>query len=236
MFKITITTIIICGLNTFAIAQPLGVKPPKETPISEKKIIAEVGEKAPAFSLKDQYGKTHTLAEYEGKVVVLEWFNQTCPFCKNIWESGLVSKLLTDLEAADTDVVYLSINSTANLPEKDVLKGGKEFIEELELEVPMLMDYDGAVGHLYNAKTTPHMFVIDEKGVLVYQGALSDDPRGKEGADADTHIMRVLGQLEGDKEVSPNYVQPWGCSVKYARKGDKSGRRRGPIGRPNPQR
>lgn len=184
---------------------------------TEEKKVAEIGEKAPAFELKDQHGKTHKLADYNGKIVVLEWFNEACPFCKGVWDSGLIAKMTTDLREMETEVVYLSMNSTANRPEDEVLKSGAEFIEEMELQIPMLMDYDGKVGHAYGARTTPHMFVIDADGVLVYQGAISDDRRNKEGAKAETHVMRVVGQLNDGEEVSPSYVQPWGCSVKYAR-------------------
>ena len=120
------------------------------------------------------------------------------------------------------------MNSSANRPVEEVLKSGAEFIEEAEVEIPMLMDYDGKVGKAYGARTTPHMFVIDTEGTLVYQGALSDDPRGKEGKDADTHVTRVVHQLIKGEEVSPNYVKPWGCSVKYAEGDKKSSRPRRP--------
>jgi peroxiredoxin len=186
---------------------------------SEEKKVAEIGEEAPMFELKDQHGKTHKLSDYKGKIVVLEWFNERCPYCKGVWASGLISKTLTDLGKLDSEVVYLTMNSTANRPEEDVLESGAEFIEEMEVEVPMLMDYNGKVGRAYGARTTPHMFVIDAEGVLVYQGAISDDQRNKEGEKAETHVMRAINQLNAGEEVSPSYVQPWGCSVKYARGG-----------------
>ena len=209
--------------------QPPPAVPPTGIPVSqEKKTTAEIGEKAPPFELKDQHGKTHKLADYKDKIVVLEWFNETCPYCKKAWGIGLVSKLLEDLQTSTTEVVYLAINSTANRPEEEVLEGGKEFLDELEVPASMLMDYDGKVGREYGARTTPHMYVIDTDGVLVYQGALSDDRRFKEGKDAKTHIMRVVHQLNAGEEVSPSYVQPWGCPVKYkpdnnARKKEKRG-------------
>ena len=195
---------------------------PGGTPVQpEEKKVAEIGEKAPAFELKDQHGNTHSLADYEGKIVVLEWFNETCPYCKGVWDSGLIEKMTTDFRDMETEVVYLAMNSTANRPEAEVRKSGAEFIEELELEVPMLMDYDGKIGHAYGAQTTPHMYVIDTEGVLVYQGAISDDRRNKKGAKAETHIVRAINQLNEGKKVSPSYVQPWGCSVKYARGGQQ---------------
>jgi len=204
-----------------------------------KRPIAEVGEKAPQFELKDQNGKMHTLESYEGSIVVLEWFNDKCPVCKNVWDSGLISKLVTESKnlcqnldkPAYPPVVYLAINSSANRPLEEVLKSGAEFIEEAEVKIPMLMDYEGKIGKAYGARTTPHMFVIDADGVLVYQGALSDDRRGKDGKDADTHVMRAIHQLVKGEKVSPSYVQPWGCSVKYSRANDESSdRRRQPRG------
>ena len=117
--------------------------------------------------------------------------------------------------------MYLAINSTANRPEEEVLEGGAEYIKDLELEIPMLMDYNGKVGQAYGARTTPHVFIINAEGVLVYQGAICDDKRVKKGGDAENHIVRVVSQLSSGEEVSPSYIQPWGCSVKYARDGQK---------------
>jgi len=211
-------------------AQPPPVMPPTGIPVAqEKKTTAEVGEKAPAFELKDQNGKTHKLSDYKDKIVVLEWFSATCPYCKKAWGNGLVPKLLKELESSTTEVVYLAVNSTAkNTTEEEVLESGKEFFKELEASTPMLMDYDGKAGRVYGARTTPHMYVIDGESVLVYQGALSDDRRFKEGKDAETHIMRVVNQLNAGEEVSPSYVQPWGCSVKY--KQDDNARKKGKRG------
>ena len=214
----------------FTAAQPTTA--PNTEPQEKEKKVAEVGEEAPPFELKDQHGNTHKLSDYKGKIVVLEWFNDKCPVCKNVWDSGLISKLVTDLKNlcqnpdAPTlpSVVYLAINSSANRPVEEVLKSGAEFIEEAKVEIPMLMDYEGNVGKAYDARTTPHMFIIDTEGTLVYQGALSDDRRSKEGKDADTHVLRAINQLIKGEEISPNYVQPWGCSVKYNQDG-KIGRR-----------
>lgn len=201
---------------------------------SEDKKAAVVGEEAPAFELQDQHGKTHKLVDYKGKIVVLEWFNDKCPICKNVWDSGLIDKLVTDLKnlcqnPSDSQlpsVAYLAMNSTANRPVEAVLKSGAEFIEEAEVEIPMLMDYDGKVGKSYGARTTPHMFIIDTEGTLVYQGALCDGPRGFEGKEAETHVMRVIRQLINGEEILPSYVQPWGCSVKYAKGSQADGPKR----------
>ena len=183
--------------------------------------FAVIGEEAPQFSLKDQFGKNHKLSSYKDKIVVLEWFNEACPFCKGAWEKDVIPNLIESFKGGDTEVVYLTINSTANQPKEEILKGGSEFLEEFEMDIPMLMDYDGKVGKMYGAKTTPHMFVIDVEGVLAYHGALSNDPRGKEGIDAETHILRAVTQLQNEEEVKPNYIKPWGCSIKYGKGDDK---------------
>lgn len=211
---------------TAVIAQPttVGGPPPQK---DKKKEVAKIGEQAPAFSLQDQAGELHILKEYEGKIVVLEWFNEDCPYCMQVWKSGLVPATIEQLGKMDDEVVYLAVNSTANKPEAEVLKSGAKFLEDIESATPMLMDYNGKIGHMYGAKTTPHIFIIDAEGILVYQGAMSDDPRGKEGKKAKTHTVRVVEQLQNDEEVKPNYIKPWGCSVKYAGN-DKSKGRRGP--------
>jgi peroxiredoxin len=227
MFTSLLLTPALAALVALGAVQPTSVPTPKTDEIK----VAEVGEEAPAFELKDQNGKTHNLSDYKGKIVALEWFNEACPYCEAVWESGLVPKLIKTLGEQKTEVVYLTINSTANNSEEKILKSGSEFLEELKVTVPMLMDYDGTVGHLYEARTTPHMFVIDTEGVLVYQGAISDDRRNKEGDKADTYIMQVVTQLEAGEEVSPSYVKPWGCSVKYNADG-KSGKRGGRGNKP----
>ncbi len=199
---------------------------------AEKK-IAEVGEKAPVFSLKDQHGKTHSLSEYKGKIVVLEWFSEKCPYCRKTWESGQVPALIKTMDGLEKDVVYIAMNSTANRPEEDVITGGTEFLEELKSPTTLLFDYSGEVGQAYGAKTTPHMFVIDAEGVLVFQGAFSDDRKFKKGDDAEIYALTAVNQLIAGEEVSPNYVKPWGCGIKYAGgKGGRGSRGGRPKGRP----
>ena len=231
-------TLLASWVLSFSAVEPSPRLAPTTKSQEQKRSVAEIGEKAPQFELKDQNGKTHKLESYEGSIVILEWFNDKCPVCKSVWDSGLISKLVTESknlyqnpdESIYPPVVYLAINSSANRPFEEVLKSGSAFIEESEVEIPMLMDYSGKIGKAYGARTTPHMFVIDKDGLLVYQGALSDDRRGKEGKDANTHVMRAIHQLVKGEEVSPNYVQPWGCSVKYARTNDEADRRRQPRG------
>jgi peroxiredoxin len=218
IMKTTITALLL-GVSSLAL---VAASQPEPNAPQEKK-TAEIGEKAPAFTLKDQHGRIHKLSDYEGKIVVLEWFNESCPFCMTAWGSGLLPNVLKDLGKVKTNVVYLAINSTANKPEEKVFESGKKFLEDIEISIPLLSDYDGEVGHTYGAKTTPHMFIIDTEGVLVYQGALSDDKIFKKGKKVKTHVLRAVEQIDAGEEVLPNYTKPWGCPVKYAREGKGKG-------------
>jgi peroxiredoxin len=177
---------------------------------------AKVGEAAPAFTLKDTKGQTHNLSDFAGKIVVIEWFNNDCPYCVGVYEKGVVKKTLDQLKEIDAGIVYLAINSTANKPMEDVVLGSDEFLAKNNINIPMLMDYDGKTGHAYGAKTTPHMFVIDDKGVLRYQGAFTDDSSAKK-ADATNYVITAVQQIKAGETVSPDYVKSWGCSVKYAK-------------------
>lgn len=172
---------------------------------------AEIGKPAPPFELKDVDGKTVKLADSKGKTVVLEWFCPTCPFCVQAYgEKGALKKLPEELEAKG--IVWLSIVS-----EKPDNKGGKvetikKFMEANGLKSPMLLDPDGKVGKAYGAKTTPHMFVIDGKGVLVYQGALDNAAFGKVDGDGVRvgYVEDALADLAAEKKLRKAETKPWG--------------------------
>jgi len=172
---------------------------------------AEIGKPAPTFELKDVDGKTVKLADSKGKTVVLEWFCPTCPFCVQAYgEKGALRKLPEELEAKG--IVWLSIVS-----EKPENKGGKvetikKFMEVNGLKAPMLLDPDGKVGKAYGAKTTPHLFVIDGKGVLVYQGALDNAPFGKVEGDGERvgYVEDALADLAAGKKLRNAETKPWG--------------------------
>jgi peroxiredoxin len=187
----------------------------------EKAAGAKVGEKAPAFTAKDTAGKEHKLSDFAGKIVVLEWYNPDCPFCQNIYKGGAVADTIKQLRALDSNVVYIAINSTANKPEDEVRSQSDAFLKQHKVEIPVLMDYSGTIGKAYDARTTPHMFVIDDKGVLRYQGAFTDDPKGENKA-AMNYVVNAVKQIKANETVEPSYVKSWGCSVKYA-KGGKNG-------------
>ena len=178
---------------------------------------ATVGQPAPAFTLSDTNGKTVNLADYKGKTVVLEWHNPECPFVKKHYDSanmqGLQSRYTKD------DVVWLAVSSTEpshqdyKKPEvmNAILKTSKA------TPTAYLMDESGATGKNYGAKTTPHMYVINGQGTLVYAGGI-DDRRSADIADikiAKNYVSTALDEMKAGKAVSISTATPYGCSVKY---------------------
>ncbi len=181
-------------------------------PVSGIEAKAKVGEAAPNFTLDDAKGKSHTLSDYKGKVVILQWINPECPICNRVSKSGLVTKMAKECKALDKDIVHLAINSTAGMPGSTSV----QYLKKHKIKASALIDDDGKVGHLYGARTTPHMFVIDAEGILRYQGAIDDDPRGGK-EDATNYVVNAVRQIASGETVSPDYVKSYGCSVKYAK-------------------
>jgi peroxiredoxin len=177
---------------------------------------AEIGEKAPNFTLTDQSGKEHNLADLKGKTVVLEWTNCDCPYVRGVYSRKVVHDTMKAMKEMGEDYVYLTVNSTANISKDEVLERSAKFFKKHDVKVPMLVDYDGEVGKMYGAKTTPHMYVIDAEGILRYNGAYTDDPRGRKD-EPTNYVLNALNQIRKGETVAPDYVKPWGCSVKYKR-------------------
>lgn len=171
---------------------------------------AVVGAAAPGFSLPDSTGKTVSLSDYAGKIVVLEWVNPECPFVKRHADAGTMKRLA---EKYDGQVVWLGINSSAH---HDSAFNAK-WISDRSLPYAILNDQSGAVGRSYNARTTPHMFVIDASGKLAYAGAIDDDSNGAKGASAVNYVDAALAELTAGKPVTVAESKPYGCSVKYAK-------------------
>jgi len=170
---------------------------------------AQVGKPAPAFTLKDETGKEHSLAQYKGKVVVLEWTNPGCPFVQRHYTAGTMQKTLAGLDAKK--VVWLAVDSTSsNAAEKSAA-----WKKEKGFTYPVLQDASGMVGKAYAAKTTPHMYVIDEQGVVRYAGAIDDDPRGNKKEGTTNHVKAAVDALLSGKPVPAATTEPYGCSVKY---------------------
>ena len=169
---------------------------------------AEVGKPAPAFTLKDETGKEHSLAQYQGKVVVLEWTNPGCPYVRRHYQAKTMQNTLKGFDAKK--VVWLAVDSTSsNTPDKSA-----SWKKEQGFPYSVLQDQDGKVGKAYGAKTTPHMYIIDEKGVLRYAGAIDDDPRGKNATPVN-HVKTAVDAMMSGQPVPEATTDPYGCSVKY---------------------
>lgn len=163
------------------------------------------------FTLKDSNGKDVTLSEQRGKIVVLEWFNPDCPFVKRHHEKRNTHVDLAR-KYADKNVVWLAVNSTHYM-KPDVTA---DWVDKWNIPYPVLIDRDGKVGRAYEAKTTPHMFIINEAGEIVYHGALDDDPPGKKKS-PENYVDKVLADLTAGRPVSVEPNKSYGCSVKYAK-------------------
>jgi peroxiredoxin len=178
---------------------------------------ATVGAPAPDFTLTDAAGKTHSLKDYAGKVVVLEWTNQGCPFVRAHYAAHTMTTLAQ--KYADQGVVWLAINSTfSNKPDETVA-----WTKEQGLTYPTLLDPSGDVGRAYGAKSTPHMFVIGKDGKLAYMGAIDDNPDGKV-ATPHNYVDAALSALVAGKPVEVASTKQYGCSVKYAAKSPEQGK------------
>lgn len=176
-----------------------------------------VGTAAPPFSVADAKGKTHSLAEYKGKWVVLEWFNPECPFVKKHYGSGNMQKL--QQEYADKGVVWLSVDSSAAGKEGNLTAetAAKTVSDWKMTSTTLLLDSDGKTGQAYGAKNTPHMFVINPEGKIVYEGAIDSKPTANPSdiASATNYVKAALDESLAGKPVTNPTTKPYGCSVKY---------------------
>lgn len=180
---------------------------------------ATVGKPAPEFKLTDSNGKSRSLSDFKGQFVVLEWVNFECPFVKKHYESNNMQKLQKDFTGKK--VAWLSINSSAkgkqgNFAATDI---NTKIKERKASPTAYLIDEDGTVGKLYGAKSTPHMFVIDKKGILIYAGAI-DDNNSTDAADvpkAKNYVREALKSALANKPVAESNTKAYGCSVKYAK-------------------
>ncbi|MBN2430447.1 MAG: thioredoxin family protein [Acidobacteria bacterium] len=169
---------------------------------------ASLGHPAPDFNLRDTNGNEVKLSEYKGKIVVLEWINPDCPFVQRHYNNETMKKLADKYR--DQDVVWLAVNSTHYMDAAN----NKQWAERFKLPYPILDDKTGTVGETYGAKTTPHLFIVDRMGKLVYDGAIDDDPRGQSQSPL-SYVDSALQQLVKGAEVEVTETRPYGCSVKY---------------------
>jgi peroxiredoxin len=179
---------------------------------------ARVGERAPDFTATDSNGQTHKLSEYAGKFVVLEWHNRGCPYTQKHYQSGNMERLQHEWTARG--VVWLTVISSA--PGKQGYVTAQEenaYLKEMNAApTAVLLDPTGALGHLYDAKTTPHMFVINPRGILIYNGAIDDHPTS-DASDiphSQNYLSLALEEALAGKPVAVATSRPYGCSVKYA--------------------
>lgn len=174
-----------------------------------------IGELAPDFTLEDETGESHTLSDYRGETVVLEWFNIPCPYVKRHYEEGTFDTIIDDSGGLD-EIAWLAVDTTWDNTPEDTLEWKEDTEDIRDYDYPVLQDPDGEVGRLYNARTTPHMFVIDEEGILQYMGGIDDDPRGREEPeDRQRYVSMALTAMEDGEPVDPTEAEPYGCTVKY---------------------
>jgi peroxiredoxin len=178
---------------------------------------ATVGQSAPDFALTDVNGKAVKLADFKGKHVVVEWHNPGCPFVQKHYDTNNMQSLQDKYDAKDT--VWLTVNSTAKSHQDymadDKLKG--YLAEKKSAPDAYMTDVDGKVGKAYGAKTTPHMYVINPAGMVVYAGAIDDKPSAKKDdvKGAKNYVVAALDESKAGKTVASASTSPYGCSVKY---------------------
>ncbi len=196
--------VLLAALALFGLAAPAYAAP-------------EIGKPAPDFSAIDTEGQAFKLSDQKGKIVVLEWTNHDCPFVRKHYSVGNMQKL--QKEAADTGVVWVSIVSSAPGKEGNI---DAEKAKALKLEQKAayslkLLDSSGEIGKLYQAQTTPHLFIVDKSGALVYAGAIDNNPSPSSDviATSTNYVKDALDDLAAGKPVTTASTQPYGCSVKY---------------------
>jgi AhpC/TSA family len=179
---------------------------------------AKVGEAAPDFSGTASNGKTYHLADYRGKFVVLEWHNNGCPYVRKQYNSGNMQRL--QKQWTGDGVLWFTVLSSA--PGKQGFVTASEendyMAKEQAAPTAALLDPSGDIGHLYDAKTSPHMFVINPQGVLIYDGAIDDKPTTdlSDVPGATNYVSLALEQAMAGKTVATAVTRPYGCSVKYS--------------------
>ena len=178
---------------------------------------ATVGQPAPDITLKDTTGKTVRLSDFKGKHVVLEWTNPGCPFVRKHYDSGNMPA--TQKDAAGRDVVWLAVNSTEKAS-GDYLEPAKltSWLKERQsVPTAILMDEEGTAGRAYGARTTPHMYIVNPQGQLIYAGGIDSIASAK--ADdiprATNYVKTGLAEALAGKSLTASTTRPYGCSIKY---------------------
>ena len=178
---------------------------------------ATVGQPAPAFTVKDTSGKPVSLADFKGRTVVLEWVNPGCPYVQKHYSSANMQG--TQRDAATKGAVWLSVNSTAqdHGDYKPPAAMAQWMQQQKAAATATLMDSDGKAGRAYGARTTPHLYIVDGSGTLVYAGAIDNKPSANPAdvTTATNHVKVALGELQAGKVISLFSTRLYGCLVKY---------------------
>jgi peroxiredoxin len=202
--KLLLMTWAVAGVVTLAASAPTaGGEEPKP---------AKLGEPVPDFTLVDTERAKRSLSDYKGRLVVLEWINPQCPFVQGCYKTKAMQRAYERVKSLDKGAVWLAINTTWNTSQEE----NRLWIRRYELEYPILIDFDGDVGRLYDARKTPHMYVIDKEGILRYHGAIDDNKfLGKPQDQVTNYVVDAVRQVVEGETVTPDHVTPYGCSVKY---------------------
>lgn len=180
--------------------------------------MAALGQPAPDFELRDLDGKMHKLSDYRGKAVVLEWFNPECPFVNHAHTEGSLATMAAHEQKSG--IVWLAINSGGEGKQGHGVDKNRAGVEKFKMGHPVLLDSDGTIGHTYEAKKTPHMYLVDPQGILLYRGAIDNAPFGEVDGDGDkvNFVAAALADVRANRPVETADTPPYGCSVKYAKK------------------
>lgn len=177
----------------------------------------EVGQPAPDFEATDINGNPFKLSDHKGEIVVLEWTNHQCPFVVKHYETGNMQK--TQAAAHEQGAKWVTIVSSAEGKQGYVSpEEAAKIVEENGAHIDAkILDPSGAIGHMYDAQTTPHMFVINAEGTLVYAGAIDDNssPKHDTVEGATNYVLAALDNLKAGEPVATSTSQPYGCAVKY---------------------
>ncbi|MFP3920797.1 MAG: thioredoxin family protein [Dichotomicrobium sp.] len=177
----------------------------------------QVGTPAPAFTATDTNGKTHSLGDFRGKTVVLEWTNHGCPYVRKHYDTGNMQALQED--ATEDGMIWLSVISSAPGMHGHVSPERANELTETRDASPsaVLLDPSGEVGKAYGARTTPHMYIIDPDGTLMYMGAIDDRPTSRHSSvdGATNYVREALTAMENGEEIAEPVTRAYGCSVKY---------------------
>ena len=181
-------------------------------------LAVKAGDPAPDFTGTDSHGQTRKLSDYRGKFVVLEWHNNGCPFTRKHYESGNMQRL--QKEWTSKGVVWFTVISSAPGTQGYVTADQEnEYMQKMHAApTAALLDPKGEIGHLYGAKTTPDMFIINPEGQLIYAGAIDDKPTSDPAdiSGAKNYVSEALQEAMGGQPVAVATTRPYGCSVKYA--------------------